>query len=103
MARARNGEGPTLLECRTYRWEGHVVGEGAFGGRPYRSEEELNAWKARCPILQFEKRMLQSGRISREEMDRIAAQTQIELEAAVEFARTSPLPDPAEAAADVYA
>jgi TPP-dependent pyruvate/acetoin dehydrogenase alpha subunit len=103
VARARNGEGPTLLECRTYRWEGHVVGEGAFGGRPYRSEEELNAWKARCPILQFEKRMLESGRISREEMDRIVAQTQTELEAAVEFARTSPLPDPAEAAADVYA
>jgi TPP-dependent pyruvate/acetoin dehydrogenase alpha subunit len=103
VARARNGEGPTLLECRTYRWEGHVVGEGAFGGRPYRSEEELNSWKARCPILQFEKRMLESGRISREEMDRIVAQTQTELEAAVEFARTSPLPDPAEAAADVYA
>jgi acetoin:2,6-dichlorophenolindophenol oxidoreductase subunit alpha len=103
VARARNGEGPTLLECRTYRWEGHVVGEGAFGGKPYRSEDELNAWKARCPILQFEKRVLESGRISRDEMDRIVAQTQTELEAAVEFARSSPLPDPAEAAADVYA
>jgi TPP-dependent pyruvate/acetoin dehydrogenase alpha subunit len=103
VARARRGEGPTLLECRTYRWEGHVVGENAFGGRPYRSEDELNSWKARCPILQFEKRMLESGRISREEMDRIVADTQAELEAAVEFARSSPLPDPQEAAADVYA
>ncbi len=103
VMRARAGEGPTLLECRTYRWEGHVVGENAFGGRPYRSEEELNSWKARCPLLQFEKRMLESGRVSREEMDSIIAQTQTELEAAVEFARSSPLPDPAEAAADVYA
>ncbi len=103
VMRARAGEGPTLLECRTYRWEGHVVGENAFGGRPYRSEEELNSWKARCPLLQFEKRMLESGRVSREEMDSIIAQTQAELDAAVEFARSSPLPDPAEAAADVYA
>ncbi len=102
VARARNGEGPTLLECRTYRWEGHVVGENAFGGRPYRSEEEVNAWKARCPILQFEKRMLESGRITRDELDRLIAEAQAELDAAVEFARTSPLPDPSEAAADIY-
>jgi acetoin:2,6-dichlorophenolindophenol oxidoreductase subunit alpha len=102
VARARNGEGPTLLECRTYRWEGHVVGENAFGGRPYRSEEEVNAWKARCPILQFEKRMLESGRISRDELNRLIAETQAELDAAVEFARSSPLPDPSEAAADIY-
>jgi pyruvate dehydrogenase E1 component alpha subunit len=102
VARARNKEGPTLLECRTYRWEGHVVGENAFGGRPYRSEEEVNSWKARCPILQFEKRMLESGRITREELDRLVAETQTELEQAIEFARTSPLPNPDEAAADVY-
>src|SRR5215472_10183010 len=87
VARARNKEGPTLLECRTYRWEGHVVGENAFGGRPYRSEEELNAWKARCPILQFEKRLLESSGITRGELDRLIADTQAELEAAVEFAR----------------
>jgi acetoin:2,6-dichlorophenolindophenol oxidoreductase subunit alpha len=103
VARARNKEGPTLLECHTYRWEGHVVGENAFGGRPYRSELELNAWKARCPILQFEKRVLESGHITREELDRLIADTQAEVDAAIEFARSSPLPDPGEAGSDVFA
>ena len=102
VARARGREGPTLLECRTYRWEGHVVGESAFGGTPYRSEEEINAWKARCPILQLEKRVVESGRISRQELEQIVAQTQAELEEAVEFARSSPLPDAEEAAQDMF-
>ena len=51
IARARAGEGPTLLECKTYRWEGHVAGEEAFiGAGAYRSEQEINEWKARCPV-----------------------------------------------------
>jgi 2-oxoisovalerate dehydrogenase E1 component len=46
LARARRGEGPTLLECRTYRWHGHMEGEAVA----YRSAEEIAEWKARCPI-----------------------------------------------------
>src|SRR5712692_505813 len=52
IARARAGEGPTLLECKTYRWEGHVVGEQAFlGSGAYRAEKEIEEWKARCPLI----------------------------------------------------
>src|ERR1700726_1665194 len=59
VARARAGEGPTLLECKTYRWEGHVVGEQAFlGSAGYRAESEVEAWKKKCPIIKFAKFVL---------------------------------------------
>ena len=54
VKRARNGEGPSLIECKTYRWEGHVVGEEAFmGDKSYRPKEEIEEWKKRCPLLTF--------------------------------------------------
>jgi pyruvate dehydrogenase E1 component alpha subunit len=102
-ARARAGEGPTLLECKTYRWEGHVVGEQAFITGSYRSEEEVARWKARCPIIALEKKVLESRMIKQEELKRIAKEARDEVEAAVEFARSSPLPEPAEANEDVWA
>ncbi|MGH8013896.1 MAG: thiamine pyrophosphate-dependent dehydrogenase E1 component subunit alpha, partial [Candidatus Binataceae bacterium] len=72
VARARNGEGPTLLECKTYRWEGHVVGEQAFlGNAAYRTEQEVEEWKARCPLIRFEKFAAESGKISAAELERI--------------------------------
>src|SRR5271155_3121970 len=72
VARARRAEGPTLLECKTYRWEGHVVGEHAFITGSYRSEEEVARWKARCPILMLEKTAMESGGlIKTEELQRL--------------------------------
>ena len=54
VARARVGQGPTLLECKTYRWEGHVVGEQAFlGDGAYRSQTEIDEWKRKCPIIRL--------------------------------------------------
>jgi TPP-dependent pyruvate/acetoin dehydrogenase alpha subunit len=104
VARARHGEGPTLLECKTYRWEGHVVGEQAFlGSGAYRSEKEVEEWKARCPIVRFEKFAAETGKISAAELERIRAETADELEQAVKFARESPLPDPSEVTDDVFA
>jgi pyruvate dehydrogenase E1 component alpha subunit len=104
IARARAGEGPTLLECKTYRWEGHVVGEQAFlGSGAYRSEQEVNEWKARCPLLRFQKFAAEGGKISAAELQKITEETEAELEAAVAFARESPLPDPSEVADDVFA
>ena len=102
IARARRGLGPTLLECKTYRWEGHVVGEQAFITGSYRSEDEVARWKARCPIIQLEKTVLESALLKREELDRIAQEAHDEVEAAVEFARQSPLPDPGEASDDLW-
>jgi TPP-dependent pyruvate/acetoin dehydrogenase alpha subunit len=103
IARARAGEGPTLLECKTYRWEGHVVGEQAFlGSGAYRSDQEVDEWKRRCPLIRFEKLAAEKGRISATELEKIRAETEAELEAAVKFARESPLPDPSEVTDDVY-
>jgi acetoin:2,6-dichlorophenolindophenol oxidoreductase subunit alpha len=101
-ARARSGEGPTLLECKTYRWEGHVVGEQAFITGSYRSDDEVARWKARCPIIALEKEVLESGLIKHEELERIVKETHEQVEAAVEFARKSPLPEPAEANEDLW-
>lgn len=101
--RARAGEGPTLLECKTYRWEGHVVGEQAFlGSGAYRSEQEVEEWKKRCPLIRFEKFAADSGKIGAQELKKIQEETEAELEAAVKFARESPLPDPSEVTDDVY-
>jgi TPP-dependent pyruvate/acetoin dehydrogenase alpha subunit len=103
-ARARAGEGPTLLECKTYRWEGHVVGEAAFlGAAAYREQTEIDEWKKRCPLIRFQKFAAESGRIGAAELKLIEDQTAAELEAAVAFARESPLPDPSEVTDDVYA
>jgi acetoin:2,6-dichlorophenolindophenol oxidoreductase subunit alpha len=104
IVRARSGQGPTLLECKTYRWEGHVVGEQAILGRgAYRSESEIEEWKKRCPILRFEKFLLEDGKLGKAELERIAAQTVSDVDEAVAFARSSPLPDPSEVTDDVFA
>src|SRR5579859_4952555 len=103
VARARAGEGPTLLECKTYRWEGHVVGEEAFlGAGAYRTEQEVSEWKARCPLIRFDKFAAESGKISVADLQRIKPETEAELEAAIKFARDSPLPDASEVTDDVF-
>ena len=103
VARARAGEGPTLLECKTYRWEGHVAGEQAFiGAGAYRAEAEIAEWKTRCPIMRFEKTFVEGKKIGRPEIDQIIKETEAELEEAINFARTSALPDPSEVTDDVF-
>ncbi len=102
VTRARKGEGPTLLECKTYRWEGHVVGEPALLGASYRSEAEIAQWKARCPIIRLEKFLVEGGKITRAELERIVQETRAELDEAVAFARSSELPDPSEVYKDVF-
>jgi TPP-dependent pyruvate/acetoin dehydrogenase alpha subunit len=102
VARAKRGDGPTLIEAKTYRWEGHVVGEEAFVGA-YRPPEELEAAKLRCPIVLFTQRVLSTGFVSEAELARIAGEVQRDLDAAVAFAQSSPLPEPEEALDDVFA
>lgn len=104
VERARRGEGPTLLECKTYRWEGHVVGEEAFlGKRAYRSQEEIAEWKQRCPIAMFESRFLARGTCTQAELDAIKAEVKRAVDEAVAFALDSPFPQPEEALEDVFA
>jgi len=102
VARAKRGEGPTLIEAKTYRWEGHVVGEQAFIGE-YRPADEIEAAKQRCPIIRFGRGVLATGSVDQAELDRIASEVEREVTAAVEFAQASPLPEPKEALDDLFA
>ena len=104
VARARAGEGPTLLECKTYRWEGHVVGEAAFLGEgAYRPTAEVEEWKLKCPIIRYQQFLVSGGKIAKAELDRIDNETTAELEAAIKFARESEFPDVSEVTDDVFA
>jgi pyruvate dehydrogenase E1 component alpha subunit len=95
--RARQGEGPTLVECKTYRWLGHYVGDPAS----YRSPAEVSEWKSRDPLPLYERYLEEQGVMSAAEMASIHEQVKEELEAAVEFARRSPSPQPEDALQDV--
>lgn len=90
VRRARAGEGPTLLECLTYRWKGHV-GPGEDG----RPRAELEEWRVRCPIRAFERTVLAEGALSQGDLDAVRGEVAREVEKAVAFARESPFPDPA--------
>lgn len=89
--RARSGNGPTLLECKTYRWMGHWYGDP----QEYRTKEEVAQWKEKCPIVRFRKAILEQGMASEEELNAIDEQTAQLIKEAGEFAIASPLPDPA--------
>jgi len=103
VARARAGEGPTLLECKTYRWEGHVVGEQAFiGEEGYRQKSEIEEWKRKCPIIRYEQFLLSDAKLSKAEITKIVDETRAELDEAVKFARESALPDVSEVTTDVF-
>ena len=100
--RARKGEGPTLLECKTYRWEGHVVGEEAFlGKRSYRPADEIEAWKKRCPLTSFEQRFV-PGSFGAKELEAVRTEVGRRIDEAVQFAMDSPLPAPEEALDDMF-
>ena len=99
VARAREGEGPTLLECETYRYYGHTVFDDPL---TYRSKEEEDHWRARDPILHFRSTVLPMGEITSEELDQIDQEVAELIEEAVKFADESPLPDPIEIYDDVY-
>jgi TPP-dependent pyruvate/acetoin dehydrogenase alpha subunit len=93
VERARAGGGPTLLECRTYKWFGHYIGDPAL----YRGEEEVDAWKKRDPIPAYEKVLLREKVFTRAELTQIERDIDGELDAAVAFAKGSPDPDPDDA------
>ncbi len=99
IARARRGEGPTLVECKTFRWHGHSEHDKAS----YRTEEEFVEWKSRDPIPLYERYLVEKGLLSEEVRERLSKQIAAELEEAVAFAEESPWPEGPEALEDVYA
>lgn len=100
--RARAGEGPTLIEARTYRVVGHHEGDQLYG--TYRTKEEVEAWKLKCPILNWRRRLIEQYKVaSAKELDAIDAKLDAIMQVAAEFARTSPDPDPAGVHLHVFA
>jgi TPP-dependent pyruvate/acetoin dehydrogenase alpha subunit len=91
--RARNGGGPMLMECKTYRFTGHSRSDA----RGYRTREEEQQWAERDPLIVL------AARLDAETVTTLEAEVKAELDEAVEFARSSPHPDPAEALEHVYA
>lgn len=102
VARARAGEGPSLIEARTYRWHGHNEGEEAFAGN-YRPQEEQDEWRAREPIAPFAKKLIAAGVIDQSEWDAIDAEETEAVEGSVRFAESSPFPEPEEALEHLFA
>lgn len=99
IARARAGEGPSLIECKTYRIRGHSKSDRNL----YRTKEEIEEWRGRCPIERLRNEVLGLGRLSADRFDAIDAAIEVEMEVAIEFAKASPNPDPARLTEDVYA
>ena len=99
VERARKGEGPTLIECKTYRHKGHSRVDPA----KYRPKEEVEEWLRRDPIKCFKEKLLQTGTLADGEIQQIEKEVLVEVEEAVKFAMESPYPDPEEALEDVYA
>lgn len=94
VERARQGHGPTFIECRTYRWRGHV-GPNYDLDKGLRSQEELDEWIARCPIQSLEKQLRASGLLTEAEMSNLHREVANEVAEAIAFAKACPLPDPA--------
>ena len=99
VIRAKKGEGPTLVECKTYRWRGHFVGDPC----DYQSKEEREAWQKKDPIPRFRKKLIEMGVLTDKEADKIHQEVQKEVDEAVKFAEESPFPGPEETLEDVYA
>jgi 2-oxoisovalerate dehydrogenase E1 component len=99
VRRARAGEGPTLIEGKTYRTRAHSEGMRDAG---YRSQEEVDSWKARDPIPAYRTKLLERGVAAEDDLQEIESDIQSIVEHAAEFAANSPWPDPAGAATHVY-
>lgn len=67
LARAKAGDGPTLIECKTYRWLGHWTGDP----QPYRTRDEVEEWKQKCPIKRYRTKLMEEGLFTAEELDAI--------------------------------
>ncbi|MEN6434551.1 MAG: thiamine pyrophosphate-dependent dehydrogenase E1 component subunit alpha [Anaerolineaceae bacterium] len=96
---ARNGEGPSIIECKTWRMDGHFIGDPGWG----KEEGENEEWKKRDPISSFTARLIAAGDVTQEELDTIDAEVTKIVEDAADFARQSPYPTEEALTAHVYA
>ena len=99
VAKTRAGGGPIFLECKTYRWRAHFEIVSIPDLRP---KEEIEAWKKKCPIARLERRMLEEGTVTRQELEAINSEVMAQIEDAVKYAMESPFPAPEAALEDVF-
>lgn len=99
VARARKGEGPTLMECLTYRWRGHMEGDPQF----YKPKEEVDEWLEKDPLPRYRKYLADTGVMTTEEIKGVEQEMVEEMEKALKFAKDSPFPAPEETLEDVFA
>jgi len=99
IARARQGGGPTLLECKTYRYYGHALADNHLR---YRKQEEVDYWRSRDPIESFKRRVLDQNLLTESELSSIESRVKALMDEAVKFAEGSPYPALSELITDVY-
>jgi acetoin:2,6-dichlorophenolindophenol oxidoreductase subunit alpha len=101
VKRARAGEGPTLIECKTYRWRGHHEGDPNQGER-YRTREEINEWKEKCPLKRLKMKLVQKDIKMQKKLEKIEKTIAKKIDEAVEFAKASQFPALEEMYEDIY-
>jgi len=89
IERARRGEGPSLIEAKTYRWKGHV-GPDEDTSLGHRTEKELQSWKERCPVKLYTERLISEGVVTSESLKEINSDIEKEIDEAFAFAHKSP-------------
>ncbi len=99
VARAKKGEGPTLIEAKTYRYRGHFEGDAGT----YRPKEEIEKWMARDPVRIFQEQLINMKGLTVKQAEEIDREILAEIDKAVQFAKESPFPEPEEALKNVYA
>ncbi|MFC2024192.1 thiamine pyrophosphate-dependent dehydrogenase E1 component subunit alpha [Chloroflexota bacterium] len=99
VSNAKKGEGPTIVECKTYRHRGHFEGDPS----EYKPKEEVEAWLKKDPIPRFRKKLFEMGVMTENDADKIEQDISSEIEEAIKFAEESPLPAPEQTLEDVFA
>ena len=102
IERARKGEGPTLIECKTYRWQGHHVGDPATY-RSRRNPNEKAEWMSKCPVTCLKEELIKKKVLTEDQVAEIENAVEAEIQEAVKFAAESPYPDVSEAFTDIFA
>lgn len=102
VKRAREGQGPTIIECKTYRWQGHHVGDPATY-RKRKNESEKQEWMSRCPVNCLKEQIIAEKIATKKDFQVIEEAVNIKVNEAVQFAKESPYPDVSEAFDAIYA
>jgi pyruvate dehydrogenase E1 component alpha subunit len=100
VQRAREGHGPTLIECKTFRWRAHTERKNQ---PDFRTKDEVEAWKKKDPIMRLCAQLQEQQQLSETDWQSMTADVRGDIEAAVAFAEASPFPSPEQATDDVFA